>query len=156
MLRTRGGLGTVYPIRPGCFVFYSIPWNSFRKGEGGEKCRNAKHFFKILLRFGIFNQRPRGFSFLFFYYSFRLLDSRPFSLFPMPSRFLSLCLVPIALCCCCCRKSRRWGRFFLSFHGAQKERRTPTANVRCWLEQKRENKALNTHQTRTVTSKKTS
>ena len=75
----------------GLFCFLSLGIHFVKKREGGE--RNAETP-NTSLRFSSVSEYSinvlEGFPFLFFYYSIvRLLDSRPFSLFPMPSRFLS-------------------------------------------------------------------
>lgn len=97
--RTVGGLRTAVSLPPSDpVVLFSIRYcgiHFVKARERGEKCRNAKHFFSSF-RFSSVSEYSinvlEGFPFFFFYYSIRLLDSRPFSLFPMPSRFLSFFL----------------------------------------------------------------
>ncbi len=124
--------------RPGCFVFHSILWNSFRKGERGEMPKRQTLLSDSPPFRNIQSTSSRVFlSFLL------LFPSVCWSPDPLvysrcrPAFFLSFFspLYPSPCWCCCCRKSRRRARFFLSssFHGAQKKRRTPTANMRCWL-----------------------
>ena len=84
---------TVYTSIRNRVVLFPIPRNSFRKKERGGGERNAETP-NTSLRFSSVSEYSinvlEGFPFLFFYYSIvLLLDSRPFSLFPMPSRFLS-------------------------------------------------------------------